>query len=213
MTEQQVEQVEIAERVVAELKEKAAALVERQQQIAEERKRLSFAAHTGDAKAKAALDKLNSEAQRHALDMENLAAAIEEANARLAIAQAAQVQQGGRDNALAIRAGLAEFNEAAFSLDEALTAIGEEAVALFAAVRKLHALGCAVPSDAQVRVLGLQCLQTALMQTGPWSKEFIHLAPRDRRSWASLARTWSAQITANHIAPVLGEAESADAAA
>jgi hypothetical protein len=205
--QQQTEQAAAAaERVVTELKEKAAALVARQEQLSEERKRLSYSAlvekDTGAIKKMAALA---VEAQRLADETE--------ANARLAAAYAAKRREGDRENAHAIRAALEEFTEAALSLDEALTAIGEEGAALFAAVRKLHALGVTHPSDEQVRVLGLQCLQTALMAAGPWAKEFPHLAPRDRRLWAALARTWSANIIANHIEPVLGEAESADAAA
>lgn len=210
MSEQQVEQQAsaTAQRVVAELKEKAVALDQRGQQIAEERKALAYGALAEkDAKSVKALAQLALEAAKVGSDMEALAAALEEAERRLAIANAAEVRLEDRGNALAARAVLAEFLEAATSLDEALTAIGEEAVALFAAVRKLHALGVTHPSDEQVRVLGLAAVQTALMST-PWHKAFPFLAPRDRRSWSSLARTWSANIEAN-VASTLGEGEAA----
>ena len=206
MTEQDA--VVAAEKVVADLEAKRRVLIERGREIAATRHGLSYDATVeANPKSVKALAALALDAADVGREMETLVSAIEEAERRLSIAQAAQSQQGDRDNALAIREVLAEFTECALSLDEALAALGEEGAALFAAVNKLHALGCTVPSDTQVRVLGLQCLQTALMAT-PWHKEFPHLPPRERRSWAALARTWAAAVEANVIRPHLGEAES-----
>ena len=95
MTEQQQTSV-AAEQVLAGLEQKRRLLIERKVELDEARKRLSFDAHTGDAKAKAALDKLNAEAQRHGLDLENVLAAIAQAQERLAAARHAEAVEADK---------------------------------------------------------------------------------------------------------------------
>ena len=56
-------------------------------QLQVERRKLSFAAHSGDAKSKARLDKLNAESLESGLRIENLISAADEAKARLAMAE------------------------------------------------------------------------------------------------------------------------------
>jgi hypothetical protein len=208
MTEQ-TSAVGEAERIVAELKEAAALIEKRQQEIEAERRALSYSVLVEkDAGAIKKMTALVIEANKQADAAETCMAAREESERRLSIAQSATAAADDRERGLQIRAVLTEFLEASLSLDEALVAIGEEGAALFAAVNKLHALGVTHPTDAQLRVLGLQALQTALMST-PWHKDFPHLAPRERRSWASLARTWVANIETNNVKPALCEDEPA----
>jgi hypothetical protein len=90
------------------------------------------------------------------------------------------------------------------SLNEVALALAEESHALLAAVRKLRALNVTFPSDRQILVLGLAALKTSLMAT-PWAREFEHLAPKDRRSWAPLVREWVARIESTFVQPHLGE--------
>jgi hypothetical protein len=56
-------------------------------QLQVERRKLSFAAHSGDAKAKARLDKLNADSLESGLQIENLISAADEAKSRLASAE------------------------------------------------------------------------------------------------------------------------------
>jgi hypothetical protein len=71
----------------------------------------------------------------------------------------------------------------------------------------MHDLGAPSPSHEQLSVLGVQALFTALEQTD-WSKQFRSLAPNQRRSFKSLARSWHDQIMPS-IVRRLGEHEEA----
>ena len=216
MSEQQSESVvEQAERVVAELNDRRRVLLDRKIEIDETRRRLSYSAVAEkDEKAVKALAALAVEANKHTHELESLMAAAAEAEDRLRQAHVAQEQAAERVRLVSLRAALAEFVEAGEFLSEALEAISDEGKAVFDAAKKMRELGCQFPTSAQIQVLGLAAVQTALM-TSPWAKAFPFLAPRDRKFWATLVREWASRIEANDIAPRLGEqqtAEPADAA-
>jgi hypothetical protein len=69
-------------------------------QLQVERRKLSFAAHSGDAKSKARLDKLNAESLESGLRIENLISAADEAKARLAMAEHEAGLAAIRENAV-----------------------------------------------------------------------------------------------------------------
>jgi hypothetical protein len=198
-----------AEKVVAEIEDRRRQLLELKVECDEKRRRLSYSAVAEkDEKAVKALASLAVEANKHTHELESLLAAAAEADQRLAAARHAEAQEAAKMRALAIRECCAEFLESALSLNEAILALSEEGAALQAAVRKLRTLGVGFPTDQQVSVLGLQCLQTGLMETA-WRKEFPHLAPKDRRSWSALSREWVARIESTYVQPHLGEAPAA----
>jgi hypothetical protein len=194
-----------AEKVAADLEDRRRQLLERKIEIDDERRRLSYlAVAEKNPAAVKALAALAVEANKHTHELESLLAAAAEADQRLAAARAAEAQAADRDNALALRAALREFVEAGESLSEALEAISDEGKAVFDAAKKMRELGCQFPTSAQIQVLGLAAVQTALMSS-PWAKAFPFLAPRDRKSWGVLVREWASRIEANDIAPRLGE--------
>ena len=195
--------VEALEAVLAKLQGMRDNVVRHGTELSDERANVALAAMTGDAKARKRLDAINAELATQHGELESIDAALRTAGERLADAQRDAAAEIERNKAIAMREVLAEFAECAVSLDEALIALGEEGDALRVTIRKLRELGCDFPTDAQISVLGLQCVQTALMQT-PWKREFPHLAPKDRRTFGALCGEWRARIESSYIAPRLG---------
>jgi hypothetical protein len=78
--------IDAAESVVRDLQGKHAAAIARQAELAAERQAIAFAAHTGDANARATLTELNAEDAVLTGEVASLLAAIDEAKARAAAA-------------------------------------------------------------------------------------------------------------------------------
>jgi hypothetical protein len=184
---------EKAEATVSGLEDKRRALANHAIELAEERQRVSFAAHTGDAKARQRLDKISAEHSAHESEMASLEAAILEAQARLNVVRAAEAIAQDRAAALQLRGLLAEFVELGEEIDAAFADITAAATQMRDVLSRMHGLGARSPSHDQLRVLGTLALKTALMDT-PWAKEFEHLAPNQRRSFAALVRGWHDQL-------------------
>jgi hypothetical protein len=72
-----------------------------------------------------------------------------------------------------------------------------------ATLNEIHALGQGSPNSSQWLTFGAMAMNSALMQT-PWAREFRHLAPRERRTFADLDSGWAAGAERN-IAARLGE--------
>jgi hypothetical protein len=79
-----------AEKTVASLEDKRRALIQKATELAEERQRVSFAAHTGDAKARQRLNAINTETSMQASEMASIEAAIVEAQSRVTAAKNAE---------------------------------------------------------------------------------------------------------------------------
>jgi chromosome segregation ATPase len=197
--------VDVAARLVVELQAKRTAAVDRVTAIAEERKSVALAAHTGDTAARKRLDALNLESTTIGAEIEGLDAAIAEAGDRLATAEAAEALEADRARARELRHALAEFTEHGRKLDEAMAAVVAESNALRTALHKMHSLGCEYPTDALALVNCRLAIGTALMQT-PWKREFEHLAPGQRRTFGEIIRGWVERIEPT-IARRLGETQ------
>jgi hypothetical protein len=76
-------QIKAAEKVLSELKTQRANHESRGTELAAERRRLSFAAVSGNAGARKKLDALNHETALHQVELENIVAAIAEATERV----------------------------------------------------------------------------------------------------------------------------------
>lgn len=207
--------VATAEKTLADLQTKRAALASRIEQISIERRMVGYEAHAeNDPKAKAKLDKLNTEFATIAGTAESVDGAIAEAHARLAQAQQAEAVAAAKANAVELRKAVQDFRECATDLDAMLADVVECSAAMKTAVARIHALGSPFPSHEQVHALGKFCMLTALQQT-IWHRHFEVIAPRERRSFAALVDQWAASIESNHVAPLIGEQqdkETADAA-
>jgi hypothetical protein len=170
-------------------------------EIATERQRISFAANTGDAAARKALDKANAATTTVTLEIENLRSAIEEAKRRLAEAERAEEHARlavNGDKAREIADRLLERSE---KIDRAFAYVRTELDGFRGDLDELHSLGLANPRAEQFKVLGGLALSTALMGL-PLKSERDHLAPkaRDHKSrrahidWAIFAKpAWPAR--------------------
>ena len=93
------EATEAARQIVAEPENKLAAAEARAVELQTERRRLSFAANTGDGAAEKRLKALNTEAAHINLDIENVRSAIDEAKRRLAAAERDEAMAASVENA------------------------------------------------------------------------------------------------------------------
>jgi hypothetical protein len=134
--------------------------------------------------------------------------AISRATSNLAAADAAEALAQERDNAKPRRAVVDKFMSHAIALDDALTAISKEAIALRETLTEVHSLGCAFPSHDQLNSLGYRAVATALQST-PWRKEFEYLAPGQRQNIVKLVTDRVARVENTHITPRIGALEVA----
>jgi hypothetical protein len=195
--------IEKAEKTLADLQTKRDSWVKRGTELADERSSVAFAAHTGgDKSARNKLDKLNTEIATHASELASLDSAIAEANTRLAHAKHTAAIAQDRANAEQLRECVAALAELGEEIDSALSDAAAHIANMPALLNKIHALGCASPSHQQFAVLGAQAIKTFLMSL-PFTREFEHLAPGQRRTFESLGTSWQEMILHN-IATRLG---------
>jgi hypothetical protein len=201
------ETVEESRRIVADLESKFAAAEARAVELQTERRRLSFAANTGDGAAEKRLKALNTEAAHINLDIENIRSAIEEATRRLAAAERDEAMAAAKENALAARKLADSIAARGKRIDAAFDAARAELEGLKSDTDELHKLGFTHPRGEQISVLGGLALATALMGL-PIKAQRDHLAPRERRSFSELCTAWAQGVT-NRDAPFLGDKSEA----
>src|SRR5258708_2434127 len=102
---------ETAEAIVKKFEDKRQHLIQKRTELSDEKQKISFAAHSGDAKARQRLDKINSETAVFTSEFESIEAAITEANARLNVAKAAESLAVDREAAKQIAALKTAFIE------------------------------------------------------------------------------------------------------
>lgn len=201
--------VEQAERVVADLEDRRRLLIERKVEMDEARKRVSFDAHTGDGKARKVLDGLNAEAQRHGLDLENILAAIAQAQDRLAAARHAEAVEAARVTGLKVR----EVNTAALEHSVVLSDALHDALLAINNLKKcwdqFSQAGVASPHHQQLKVNVVNVL-SGFLSALPWDFQtlcFSYLPVHQRVDVEKLFRTWHAAIEDRYVRPHVGEAE------
>jgi hypothetical protein len=197
-------EVENAEKTVRDLEDKRRALIQAATELADERQRVSFAAHTGDGKARSRLDQINVAVAAHASEMVSIEAAITQANANLDAARRDAAAAADRANAEQLRQHLKEFVECGLILDDCFADFRETAIKMQKLLTEIHGLGCAAPSDALFRVNCDLAFKTAVMGTPFWSQDFPTLGHGQKKSFKGLVEAWSANVESN-IAARLGE--------
>ncbi len=185
--------VEAAEAICRDLINKRDTLIARGSELDEDRRRIAFAAHTGDQEARKNLDKINQETAKHTSELASLDAAISESIGRLEIAKAVAALTADRENALALRTNLREFREKGVRLSQALAGVVSESNQLAEILTSINALGARNPSSRQLAVVGRIAILSALRQT-PWARDFEPVAPGARTDFATLIDGWCAVI-------------------
>jgi hypothetical protein len=200
--------VEKAEQTLARLDDKRRALVQRATELADERQRISYAAHAGnDKKSRQRLDEITAATVAHQSEMASIESAIAEATNRLATAKHNATLAADREQAIELGEVLETFAECGRDIDAALTIIIERSRLMEKTLHRMNALGAASPNRNQLETLGALALHTALMQT-PWTRDFRHLAPGERRTFNAMVDAWYPVVEAN-IASRLGNEEAA----
>src|SRR5262249_15216415 len=151
---------------------------------------VSYEAHTGCQKSAAKLETLQARAIKRDLEARNLASAIEEAKRRVAKAQEAEAS-----------AEEAKIAEELLEISQVMRVEGEKAdhalKAFVAATTNVHKVivalqqrGAGSPNGAQLLALGRRAILGALVDS-PFAKEFEHIAPRERQSFANFTASWA----------------------
>jgi hypothetical protein len=207
-------EVEKAEATVKTLEDKRQHLTQKATELADERQRVSFAAHTGDAKARQRLDRINVEHATHSSEMASIEAAIVEANARLSTARQDELTAADREQALQLRAKLAEFVELGMNADAAFEDAFGSITDMIKLLRDMGALGATAPTAEQFRVNGTLALKTAIQalpQNWISDFEFQRLAPNQKKQFKNLVAGWAGMIE-NGISHRLSEKQKEKAA-
>jgi len=191
--------IERAEHVLNNLRQKREVLVARGVELGEQRLQVSFAAHAdNDAKARRRLDEINREDALHGSELRSLDAAIAEASVRVSRAQAAEAQKVARERAAEARKLTAELAEVFPYVDRKLAEAADGLIAIEKGFAQLRALGIG-PTDAQVRLNVTRALETwAHRLPRSWHEHLRDglkfLAPRERQAFSEYWRAVEASL-------------------
>jgi hypothetical protein len=181
--------------------------VQRGVELAGERDSIALAACTGDVKAAKRMTEIHSAIAAQSSELAAFDSALKSAGEELAAAQAAEQQAADRQLAEEAKKLARELGECFPYLDRHLTEAARALIAINDGFAKLHALGFAAPSDAQLRIGIATILQSwAHRLPRSWHEQlrdgFQFLGPLQRRT---AAQYWSA-LEASLIRQRLGEA-------
>jgi hypothetical protein len=197
-------EIEMAQQVIDDLTRKHRELADKAEEMAAQRRELSYAAHTGDAAAMKKLTLLTRDTATLALERENIASALVEANKRLNEAQAAEALEQEREQAKRRRDAAKRLKAAALKADTAAAQWVAAVREMRAAVDEIHLTRSTFPTDQQFTVVGQTATNTVLMAM-PFRPE-VHVPPQDRHSYRHIADNW-AGVLEREIKIVLGEAK------
>jgi len=185
--------VEIAERTLAELREKREALTAARKNDETEMASVSYSAHTGDERAAAKLETLRDRSIRHDVEARNLDSAIAEAQRRVAAAQ--NVEREAEEAKIA--GELLELGqlmrESGAKAERGLKILVEGSNELCRIIIALQSRGLGNPSAAQLQALERRAILGALVES-PYARDFEHVAPRERQSLALISDAWATAI-------------------
>jgi chromosome segregation ATPase len=189
--------IEQAENTIRSFEDKRKALLQRQIELADDRQRISFQAHSGDETARARLDKLNTEHASFASELESIEAAIVEARKRLEAARAAEASTANLEEAKQIAALNAKLKEELENADDAFSDAISSVLNARDLLTEMHSLGVASPIDQLFKINAVAAIKTVIQKLpGPYINdfEFMRLSPSQKKEFKALATTWCDQI-------------------
>jgi hypothetical protein len=207
-------EVEQATSTLTALRQKREQTVAHGHELGEERGKLAFAAHTGDAAARKKLDTVNREAALHDSELRSLDAAIAEASARVERARQAEAQAADRQKAKEARKLVRELAECFAYVDKHLAAAADGLIAVERGFAQLRERGLTHPTDIQARLGVVTCIHSwAMRLPRNWHSELRDglrfLAPHERKTFTAYWQAIEAMLQ-NSIRQRLGEEERAD---
>ena len=198
---------------LARLEARLVEATDRATELQTERRRIAFAANTGDAKARKELDKFNAELSTADLEIANVRSAIEEAKRRLAEAEREEALASERTKAARAVEIADSLERRGRKLDEALLALATEAELLEDDLSELnYDIGWKHPSLANFKALIERPFHAGLMfqpsgrtrqdgQPAPGTLKLRHLGPGERMTFQEIADGFAKSIrrTASQI--------------
>jgi DNA repair exonuclease SbcCD ATPase subunit len=189
---------------LASLQRKRAGAQQRADDLAAERARISFAAHSGDKAARKRLSEIHSEISAHESELASIDSALAEAARRNTVAAEEERLDARRADADDARQILAEMETVGFGVDESLAAFVERYQKFQELFDALHRLGFA-PRSEICRVSLRRVVSTRLGGIGLAEL----LPPGQRVALSALLQGWTREANAKMV--TIGEpAEAAD---
>jgi hypothetical protein len=173
-----------AEQILCDLIAKRDAQFESGAKLADGRREIAFAAHTGDHAARKKLDALNHECATHLSELESLAAAVSEATVRLDAARRDEALKGERAKAHKVRDIVAAASVRGPALAAAAAALRDQLLSFEADLDQLRGLGVAVAQQRLVDLAMTRSISATLREAG--LNEFPIVPPHQRHSPAEL---------------------------
>jgi predicted translin family RNA/ssDNA-binding protein len=205
--------IEQAEHVLNNLRQKREHCVKRGRELTDERAAIALAAHTGDKAASKRLQEINAALALHNCEIESIDAALAEATKRLAVAQAAEAHAVQAAKAAECAKVVDELAPVFGYVDKHFKAVVDGLLAIEMGFAQLRAHGVTHPTDVQVRLGVVTAIHTWAMQMPKnWHSELRDgmrfLAPHERRDFSTY---WKAvePMLQNQIGQHLDKPEAA----
>jgi hypothetical protein len=191
-------------KILDELRSKLGAAEQRQVELNAEILEISWAANTGDAKAKARIDAITNELAHLATEVKSVTAALAEGARRETQARDAEISARRRADAEQADKIMLEAETLAATMDGLMASLKVAAVDLQDKMAMIRRLSGAGPQHSAIRVHLARAISSGL--TGlPQHPDL--LAPNERHSVADLTTAWAAQV--RHVIATLETAAEA----
>ena len=193
MKKHEPQSVAAAEAILANLLSKRDELQATSGQLALKRKVASYAAHTGTGEHK--LVEAVRAIRENTADLESITEAIAEAENRILVAKAFELEAADKANAAKILETCAELEKAGHSLGDAARTFSETSRQVTGLLQQLHGLGISSPTGEQYRVFGSAALKT-MIAGSMWARDYPAIAPGERKTFDGIVGGWVQSIRA-----------------
>jgi hypothetical protein len=172
-------EIQQAEKTLADLQAKCEALLERGKQLVQSRQELSFAAHTGDKKAKAQLDTVIAEIATHEQMVASVESAVAEAVGRVERVRELAAREQDKANAEKLLGLVGEVSETMIYIDRHLEHVIKGLGAVHGALEEIRALSGGHPSWMLVKSNAERAIKSAIQRLPAiwWRDWLVDLVP------------------------------------
>ena len=177
--------------IIDGLRDELAAAEQRQVELDAEILEISWAANTGDAKAKKRIDEIANELAHLATEVKSVTAALAEGARREMEARDAEISARRHADAEQANKIMLEAEALAATMDGAMALLRVGAVDLQDKMAMIRRLSGAGPQHTAIRVHLARAISSGLMGL-PQHPDL--LAPNERHSVAELTTAWAAQV-------------------
>lgn len=185
--------------IIDDLRGKRGAAEQRQMELDSEIEEISYAAHTGDPKAKKRLEDITNEQAHLATEIKSTTAALAEGARRQMQEREEEMSAQRRADAEQADTIMAEAEKLAKTMDADMASLKAGAVEFQAKMEMVRRLTNSGPQHQAIKVHLARAISAGLMGL-PQHPDL--LAPHERRSLAELTAVWATQVR-NKISAVI----------